>query len=249
MSEMFPAKSIAFEVLSCTDPSREGEFNLWYDKVHVPEVRTISGIVDVYRYRDMQPDLKDLGARLSAPAGAPVRYLTVYRINAPDPWAVMQKVKESDTKQAAAGRAIDCMKSFEVSVWDFVACRHSILPPLRHTRLSDGMPEVMLLLFGGHDPAKKVEHDDWWLYTHAHDLLETPGMVQCQRYMNLNPTPSESEPNVCNVYEFDLDNPGAAMLKILEDDKYVRRVQGRFSSFSRAVKSYGTGLYQHWDLM
>src|ERR1035441_3322623 len=86
--------------------------------------------------------------------------------------------KENDTKQAAAGRAIDCMKSFEVSVWDFVACRHSLLPPLRHTRLPDGMPEAMLLLFGGHDPARKVEHDDWWLYTHAHDLLETPARLQ-----------------------------------------------------------------------
>jgi hypothetical protein len=249
MSEMFPARTVAFEILSCTDPDREGEFNFWYDKVHVPEVKRMAGIVDVYRYRDMQPDLKELGARLTAPKGAPVRYLTVYRIEAPDPWAVMQCVKEYDKRQAAEGKSVDCLKTYEVSVWDFVAYRSSVSPRVRRTQLPDGMPEAMLLLFGGYDPARRCEHDNWWLYTHAHDLLETPGMLQCERYRSLNPSPSESEPVACNVYEFDMDDPGAALLKILFDDKYVRRVQGRFSSYSRPVKSYGSGLYQHWDLM
>jgi hypothetical protein len=36
MSELFPANPIAIEVLCCTDPAREGEFNRWYDKVHIP---------------------------------------------------------------------------------------------------------------------------------------------------------------------------------------------------------------------
>jgi hypothetical protein len=250
MSELFPARSIAIEVLGCTDPSREGEFNRWYDKVHVPELRSFPGIVDVCRYRDMQPDLGDLGARWTAPAGKPVRYLTLYRINDPEPWGVMQRLKECDRQKAAAGRAIDCLETYEVSVWDFVAFRRTLLPPARpETRLPDGMPEVLLLVFGGFDPAHKWEHDDWWLRTHSHDLLETPGMVQCHRYVTLNPSLAETEPNVLNLYEFDLDNPAAAFLKILQDDKNVRRVQGRFSSHSKSVKSYGSGLYQHWDLM
>jgi hypothetical protein len=250
MSELFPAKTIAIEVLGCTDPSREGEFNQWYDKVRVPELRAIRGIVDVYRYRDMQPDLGELGARWSAPPGKPVRYLTVYRINTVDAWALMQDIKENDRKQAASGRGIDCMECYEVSVWEFVAYRRSILPPVRpETRLPDGMPEILLVVFGGMDPSKKLEHDDWWLHTHAHDLLETPGMVQCHRYLTLNPAPAEQEPNLLNLYEFDMDNPGVAFLKILQDDKSIRRVQGRFSNFSRPVKAYGSGLYQHWDLM
>lgn len=250
MSELFPTKTIAIEVLGCTDPTREGEFNRWYDKVHVPELRAISGIVDVYRYRDAQPDLGDLGARWTSPPGKPVRYLTLYRVNSRDPWSLMQQVKQSDLTQAAAGRAIDCIETYELSVWDFVAYRRTILPPVRsETRLPDGMPETILLVFGGMDPSKKLEHDDWWLYTHSHDLLETPGMVQCHRYFSLSPAPAEQEPIVLNMYEFDTENPGAAFLKILQDDKNVRRVQGRFSSFSRSVKSYGSGLYQHWDRM
>ena len=111
------------------------------------------------------------------------------------------------------------------------------------------MPEVILLVFAGMDPGKKFEHDDWWLYTHAHDLLETPGMVQCHRYLSLDPQPAEQEPNLLNVYEFDMDDPAAAFQRILEDDKNIRRVEGRFSSFSKPAKSYGSGLYRHWDIM
>ena len=104
MSELFPAKTIAVEVLGCTDPTREGEFNRWYDKFHLRDLRDTPGIVDVYRYRDVLPDLGDLGARWRAPEGKPVRYLTFYRINGPDPWLVMQRVKEDDRKRAGEGQ-------------------------------------------------------------------------------------------------------------------------------------------------
>lgn len=251
MSELFPAKSIAVEVMSCTDQARISEFNRWYDTVHLRTLRDTPGIVDVYRYRDMQPDLGELaGARFAAPEGRPVRYVTLYRINAEDPWAVMRTVKEDDKRKAAEGRMIDCIETYELTVWDFAAYRRSILPPVRsETRMPDGMPEVVLLVHGGLDLEHRVEHDDWWLYTHAHDLLETPGMVQCERYRNLNPRPAEDESQFLHIYEFDADDPVSAFRRILEDDLNVRRVQGRFSSYSRPAKAYGNGLYQHWDLM
>jgi hypothetical protein len=250
MSELFPARSIAVEVLHCTDQSRVKEFNRWYDKVHVPELKSSPGIVDVYRYLDVQPDFGEVGARLMAAPGSPPRYLTLYRINAADPWDVMQQVSEDEKRRAAEGKLFDCMQRVELTVWDFVACRHSVLPPVRPgLALPDGMPEAVLLLFGGMDPAHKVEHDDWWLYTHAHDLLETPGMRQCQRYCTLNPQPADDEPNVLNIYEFDADDPAAAVQRIVDDDVNVRRPQGRFSQFSKSVKSGASGVYRHWDLM
>lgn len=250
MSEIFPARTIAIEVVHCTDASRIREFNLWYDKVHVPDLRATPGIVDVYRYLDVQADFGELGARFMAPKGSPARYLTIYRINSDDPWGVMERVKEDNRKRASEGRMIDCLQVSEVTVWDFVAYRRSVLPPVRpQTNLPDGMPETILLVFGGMDPARKVEHDDWWLYTHAHDLLKYPGMVQCHRYHTLNPQPAEDEANVLNIYEFDCDDPVAVFKKILEDDKNIRRVQGRFSPFSRPVKPHASGLYRHWSLM
>lgn len=253
MSELFPTKTIAVEVLSCTDASRESEFNWWYDKVHIPDLRQNPGIVNVYRYRDMLPNLGELAASFMAPEGEPVRYLTLYRINSDDPWGLMQKIKEDDKKRAAKGRMIDCLKTYEVTVWDFVAYRRTVSPLQRpETRLPDGMPEALLLVFVSADPGRKFEYDDWWLFTHAHDLLETPGVVQCQRYWSLNPRPAENEANGLHIYEIDSDDAVAVVRRILEDDRDIRRPQGRFLSGTRRARrpqSYGNGLYQHWDLM
>jgi hypothetical protein len=247
MSELFPAKSIAVEVVSCTDPAREGDFNYWQDKVRIPFLRQAPGIVDVYRYRDLLPDLGDVGKRFMAAAGDTTRYLTLYRINDVDPWALMQRVKEDEQKN---GGLLDCAEISDLTVWDFVAHRRTV--SLLHgpeTRLPDGMPKVILLVYAGMDPARKTEHDDWWLYTHAHDLLETPGLVQCSRYLSLNPEPLEREANLLNIYEIDADDPRAVLLSILEDDRAIRRVEGRFSSYSRKTDPHGSGLYRHWDLM
>jgi hypothetical protein len=250
MSELFPTKTIAIEVLSCTDPSRESEFNRWYDKFHIPDLRETPGIKGVYRYRDMQPSFGELAVPYKNPAGDLVRYLTVYRIDSDDPWGLMQKVKEDDRRGTWKGKMIDCLQSYEVTVWDFVAYRRTVSPLQRpETRLPDGMPEAILLIFVTTDPTKMFEHNDWWVFTHAHDLLETPGMVQCHRYKTLNPKPAEGEATNLHIYEIDSDNPVAVLQRVVEDDRDIRKPQGRFISGGGRAKSYGRGLYLHWDLM
>ncbi len=246
MSELFPAKSIAFEVIQCTDQDKIKEFNLWYDKVRVPYLRSIPGVVDVYRYLDTQADYGELGEKYTAPKDEPARYLTLYRINDADPWAFMQKIRAMDAECDLPSY----YKAGEITVWDFVATRQTLRDPVRKTtRLPDGMPEAILLVFAGMDPEHKLEHDNWWLYAHAHDLLELPGMTQCSRYLSLNPNPEPDDANLLNIYEFDCDDPAAAFTKILEDDKYVRRPQGRFSQYSKRTKNHASGVYMHWDLM
>jgi hypothetical protein len=250
MSEMFPARSIAIEVVNCTDAAQIREFNRWYDWHYLGKLKETPGIVDVYRYLDIQADFGDVGARFMAPKESPARYLTLYRINSDDPWAVMQQVKQDSERRRAEGELPEYFQSLETTVWDFVAFRKSVAVPAKpETKLPDGMPEVILLVFTGMDPARKSEHDDWWLYAHAHDLLETPGMTQCQRYRTCDPQPAADDANVLNIYEFDTDDPAAAFKKILDDDVNVRRPQGRFSPFSRSVKPHASGVYRHWDVM
>jgi hypothetical protein len=65
----------------------------------------------------------------------------------------------------------------------------------------------------------------------------------------LNPEPAADEANVLNIYEFEVDDPAAAVQNIVDDDLGVRRPQGRFSQFSKSVKSGASGVYRHWDLM
>jgi hypothetical protein len=251
MSELFPTKSIAIEEVSCTDPSKIRLFNRWYDQAYLPELRSLPGIVDVYRYLDIEPELGDLaGARFARSPGSPTRYLNIYRIDSSDPWAVMQQVRSKVDVRRAAGELSEYLAIGESTVWDFVSMRHSLAPqPANPTRLPDGMPEVLLLVFSGADPAREVEHNDWWLYAHSHDLLETPGMTQCERYRNLNPTREGDEALFMNIYEFDTVDPVAALATILGDDEKVRKPQGRFSPFNRPCRQHASGLYRHWDVM
>ncbi|MBI4267286.1 MAG: hypothetical protein HY662_00695 [Chloroflexi bacterium] len=251
MSELFPAKTIGVEVLACTDASREFEFNRWYTKVHIPDLKQTPGIENVSLYRELVLKFGELGARWEPLPGEPGRYLTLYRINinADDPWALMQRVKEDDSNRIGQSKMIDCMKTYNINVWDFITYRRTVQPLLRpETHLPDGMPEAFFTVFHHPDPAWKDEFNDWYLYTHLHDLLETPGCVQCSRFRNLNPKPAEHEASILAIYEIDSDDPVAVFRRILEDDRDMRRPSGRMGSFPRLpMDTYGNALYQHVD--
>ena len=253
MSEQFPTKTIAIEVVSCTDEARIWEFNYWHDKTLVPALRNIRGVVGVSRYRDMLLDFGDFAAKCGPPKNAPTRYLNLYRLNSPDPWALMQQIKEHNRKKAEED-GIGFLKFFELTVWDFRLYRRSVRPLLRpETHLPDGMPEAFLLVTNSSIAGKELEHDDWWLNTHAHDLMEIPGYVQCSRYRSLNPSPAETEATTLNVYEIDSDTPRVTLMKNFEDDRNLRRPTGRTSGFARrgpnAPSTYARGVYEHWDPM
>jgi cytidylate kinase len=239
MSELFPTKTIAIEYLSCTDESRTYEFNRWYKEVHIPDLLQTPGIANVYRYRNIAENVKE---------GQP-RYISLYRIDSDDPWSLMQKVvKEDNKKRAEQGRMIDCIKSYQVGVWDFIAMRRSIVVPQRPpTRLPDGMPEAMLVVPSiCTDTAREKEFNDWYLYTHFHDLLETPGLVQASRYQSLNPKPDDREARYLALYEIDSDNPLAVVGQITDEDQSKRRPQGRIID---CIKTrYASGTYEHIDL-
>jgi len=239
MSELFPTKTIALEYVSCTEQSREYEFNRWYNRVYIPDLMQTHGIAGVYRYRHVASELRE----------GQVRYLTLFRIVSDDAWGLMQKVtQEDDKKRAEQGRMIDCVKIHWVTVWDFAAYRRSVLPLLRpETRLPDGMPEAMLVVpTVCTDTAREEEFNDWYLGTHFHDLLETPGVVQAHRYRTLNPKPAGNEPRYLALYEIDSDDPAAVVRQMREDDKNIRIPQGRMMDCARL--SYGVGIYKHIDL-
>ncbi|MFC2072645.1 hypothetical protein ACFLUU_08130 [Chloroflexota bacterium] len=250
MSELFPTKTIAIEVVGCTDDAKIWEFNYWFDKVRIPEISKIRGIVGIHRYRDMLLDFGDYTPNWSAPKGAPVRHLNLYRINSPDPWGLMQEIKK-DNERRAEEDEINFLKVSELTVWEFILYRRTVQPLVRpETHLPDGMPEAFLLVNNSSVPGKELEHDDWWLNTHAHDLMEIPGYVQCSRYRSLNPKPDDNEATTCNIYEIDLDDVRTSVMKNFVDDSNVRRPQGRTSGFTkRGPTTYARGVYQHWDLM
>ena len=86
MSELFPTKTVALEYTSCTNPSREYEFNHWYNKIRLPDLLQTPGIISVHRYRSIAEELVEQLVEVQA------RYVTLYRISSDDPWSLMQEV-------------------------------------------------------------------------------------------------------------------------------------------------------------
>jgi len=75
-----------------SDPSREDEFNQWYDQIHLPDVLRIEGVVAATRYR-----ISD--TRLDPTAPVVHGYMALYEIEAEDPGAVLNAL----TAGAATG--------------------------------------------------------------------------------------------------------------------------------------------------
>jgi hypothetical protein len=82
-------KAIFLVFSNPSDPSRDGEFNHWYDTVHVPAARNaVAGLTKVTRYR--------LSDTQYAPPSQPRehRYLAVYEVEAEDLAVVRTQLEE-----------------------------------------------------------------------------------------------------------------------------------------------------------
>ncbi len=236
MSELFPARTIALEYVDCTDAQREYRFNHWYNTVHLPKLRQIPGVKNVYRYRNMAKELRE------GQSG----YLNIYRLLSEDPRSVVAQIQERQQRMVNNHEVIDCCKFNLLTLWDFLTFRHRVLPHTVHQLLPDGMPEAMLVVPSVcTDPDRDAEFNEWYLYTHHHDLLETPGLVQAHRYRNSGEN-HEIEGKYLALYEIDDADPAAVVKKILEDDRSIRIPQGRMIDCIRAT--YGFGTYRHIDI-
>jgi len=249
MSELFPVRTMALAVFRCTDESRMSEFNCWYDKTCVPAYRQIPGVVSVHRYiaRDLDfgeytPDF------FKAYMSLPVRMVTMFRINAEDPHAVCEAIKNADKTLTH-----ECIDRVEFRLLDFYAVRQRIQPLEKQppTHLPDGMPNMMLMIPNMNYPKDGEALDDWWLYTHAHDLMETPGYVQCSRYHNISSDYSVGDPLAINFYEIDSDDPVQQQIRNLIDDRR-RAKEGRIWGHFENPAPHPTclcGVFEHWDIM
>ena len=65
-------KIVLFVGVSCEDPAREGELNVWYDNVHLPEVCRAPGVKRASRYEIVERS-----------EGYP-DYLTIYELETDD---------------------------------------------------------------------------------------------------------------------------------------------------------------------
>jgi len=81
------ARWIRIAETSCNDPSREAEFNEWYDNVHIPHaMKSPLGVISATRYERMEP------------REGQGKYIVVYEIETDD----MEKAMEAHTAYGTA---------------------------------------------------------------------------------------------------------------------------------------------------
>ena len=77
---------------NCTDPSREKEFNQWYDNTHIPDLLTTPGVLGATRYENPSPGEKQ------------GRFLALYDVETKDILQTMVILNDNMTKWGKQGR-------------------------------------------------------------------------------------------------------------------------------------------------
>ncbi len=80
---------------NCSDPTRENEFDEWYEKTHLPDILETPGFVCAARYENSTPDESN------------GKYLAVYEIETNDIGQTMVTFGEHVNKITEQGRMSD----------------------------------------------------------------------------------------------------------------------------------------------
>jgi len=97
-------KWIMLVYTNCTDPSREKEFNDWYDNTHVADVLEVPGFLNATRYANNNP---------SEGTG---RFLAIYEIETEDIGKTMAALQENRRKWTEQGRMSGLAQLVSVAV-------------------------------------------------------------------------------------------------------------------------------------
>ena len=80
----------------CADPTREAEFNDWYDNVHVPDMLETPGMISATRWENVHP--KGNGRR---------KYLALYELETDNVEKFDETLKEMGRRSKERGRLSD----------------------------------------------------------------------------------------------------------------------------------------------
>jgi hypothetical protein len=83
-------------ITTCTDASRDEEFNRWYSHTHLPDLLRMESCIGARRYREV-------GDR------SPKRYMAMYELEAVDLDAARKELVGLAVKAFELGRHIDCI--------------------------------------------------------------------------------------------------------------------------------------------
>jgi hypothetical protein len=184
------------------DPSRDAEFNRWYNDIDIPDVLKVAG------YRRARR-----GQRLAAPMFPPAappedldQYVALYDIESPDIQRTMLDMLMASKKMEMTGRTTDLLKVVE-------RVYYRQLAPGRTSARAPGSGKNHYVLLERvdccRDEATDNQLNDWYDTQHVPDMLGIEGMVKATRYQlyRVLMVEPKSVPRFVTLYEFRGDSP------------------------------------------
>lgn len=151
------------------DPTREDEYNAWYDGIHIPDVLKTPGFLRARRYE--AKEFRDGGGK----------YMAVYDIETDDIEATMKVRLERRAEEHRQGRASANRPNFSFSLWRDVLFRQ-IFEQTATQNSTSGTGKWLNLVEQYNDPAREDEYHDWYNNIHIPDILKTPDFISARRY-------------------------------------------------------------------
>lgn len=99
------AKWALLAYTDCTDSAREGEFNEWYDKVHLPDVLQMPSFVSATRYVNIDPKVTS------------DKFLAIYEVESDDIDKTMETLKKRGAQLRDQGRLTDLLIIGPIAVY------------------------------------------------------------------------------------------------------------------------------------
>jgi hypothetical protein len=183
------SKGLLLAITNCTDPSKEEEFNSWYNHMHVPDVTAPS----IFRHA-----LRFVNTDASAPVG---QYVATYETNWEDVAQAMPAHRQASVKLRERGdRGTPYLQVVRSGVFkrlggEFCAAR----------RLTRG---ILLVLSNCKDATREAEFNRWYEDIHVADILDTGAFHTAYRYESVDPQATQAR--YLALYETEQHDPAKA---------------------------------------
>ncbi len=176
-------------ITNCDDPSKEEEFNYWYNHIHLPDVTEPGVFRHAMRFVNTNPNPGE------------GKYIATYETNWEDVSKASTAMQEVGAKLRERERTFPHIQSvpgggtFKKLGGEFYAAS-------RPTR------GILMVMLNCKDPNREEEFNRWYSDVHIPDILDTGLFHTAYRYESLDPQASKGK--YLALYETDSSDPGKA---------------------------------------
>jgi hypothetical protein len=181
-------------ISNCGDPSKEEEFNYWYNHIHLPDVTSAGVFRHAMRFVNTAPN----------PEGG--KYFATYETNWEDVTEATKVMGGVGARLREEGRYTPHLQvvlggAFKKLGGEFSAA----------SRPARG---ILMLLLNCNDPAREEEYNRWYSDVHIPDILNTGLFHTAYRYESLDPQNTKGK--YLTIYETDSSDPSRAGDELLK---------------------------------